>query len=196
MKRFILLLCAGVCLAFAPGSYAQEKSHIEAGVFADYFRLSQTKTSFVGAGARLSFGLFPHVKLEAEMSYDFSRTFTEGFNDTTTGTLTFQNSNVHILHGLFGPKIELGHTRIRPFVVAKGGFTNFGFSRGPVTTDTVFSQINGLRTSNVNALFYPGGGLEGFFGPVGVRLEVGDEMYFNNGTHNNLRVTFGPYIRF
>jgi hypothetical protein len=25
---------------------------------------------------------------------------------------------------------------------------------------------------------------------------VGDTMYFANGTHNNLRVTFGPQFRF
>ena len=37
---------------------------------------------------------------------------------------------------------------------------------------------------------------EGFFGPIGLRVEAGDQMYFNNGTYNNLRVTFGPEIRF
>ena len=39
-------------------------------------------------------------------------------------------------------------------------------------------------------------GVEGFIGRVGLRLEVGDEIYLNNGTFNNLRVTFGPHIRF
>ena len=37
---------------------------------------------------------------------------------------------------------------------------------------------------------------EGTVGPIGLRLDVGDEMYFNNGTHHNLKVMFGPYIRF
>jgi hypothetical protein len=31
---------------------------------------------------------------------------------------------------------------------------------------------------------------------VGIRFDIGDEMYFNSGTHNNLRIAFGPYIRF
>jgi hypothetical protein len=31
---------------------------------------------------------------------------------------------------------------------------------------------------------------------VGLRFEMGDEIYFNNGGHNNLRITFGPIIRF
>jgi hypothetical protein len=43
---------------------------------------------------------------------------------------------------------------------------------------------------------YPGGGVEGFWGPIGLRLEAGDEIYFDNGTHNNLKVTFGPAFRF
>jgi hypothetical protein len=48
----------------------------------------------------------------------------------------------------------------------------------------------------MNGVFYPGGGLEGRIGPVGLRLDIGDEMYFNGGAHNNLRVSFGPFIRF
>ena len=47
-----------------------------------------------------------------------------------------------------------------------------------------------------NDAVYPGGGVEGFFGPVGLRLEVGDDIYFDNGARNNIRVTFGPTIRF
>jgi hypothetical protein len=27
-------------------------------------------------------------------------------------------------------------------------------------------------------------------------VDVGDEIYFQNGAHNNLRITFGPSIRF
>jgi hypothetical protein len=45
-------------------------------------------------------------------------------------------------------------------------------------------------------VLYPGGGVEFFLGPIGIRMEVGDEIYFNDGAHNNLRATFGPQIRF
>jgi len=31
---------------------------------------------------------------------------------------------------------------------------------------------------------------------VGLRLEVGDDIYFDSGVRNNLRVSFGPTIRF
>lgn len=30
----------------------------------------------------------------------------------------------------------------------------------------------------------------------GLRLEAGDDTYFDNGARNNLRVTFGPTLRF
>jgi len=38
--------------------------------------------------------------------------------------------------------------------------------------------------------------LQAHLGPIGLRLDVGDEMYFNNGAHHNLRVAFGPVFRF
>jgi hypothetical protein len=50
--------------------------------------------------------------------------------------------------------------------------------------------------SGTHVAAYPGGGIETFVGPVGLRVEAGDEMYFNSGTNNNLRVTFSPSIRF
>ena len=43
---------------------------------------------------------------------------------------------------------------------------------------------------------YPGGGFEAFAGPIGVRAEVGDDIYFLNGAHNNLGVSLGPQFRF
>ena len=58
------------------------------------------------------------------------------------------------------------------------------------------STILGIRTSSLNAAIYPGGGIEGSLGPLGLRLELGDEIYFNRGAHNNLRLTFGPILRF
>jgi hypothetical protein len=43
---------------------------------------------------------------------------------------------------------------------------------------------------------HPGGGLEGSVDPIGLRSDAGDEVYFSQSTHNNLRVAVGPYIRF
>jgi hypothetical protein len=175
---------------------ASAQDHIEAGAFADYFHLSQTHTNFGGLGARLGFRVYSHVKLEGQMSYDFDQAFTEGFTNTGTGALTIQRTGMRILHGEFGPKLELGHGVIRPFVTLKGGFINFRLNNAPATLSTFVSSVDNLRRSNVDGVLYPGGGLEGHLGPLGLRLDVGDEIYFNHGSHNNLRVAFGPYIRF
>jgi len=194
MKRLALLLI--LAASAVPASFAQENDHAQVGVFADYFRLSQTNTNFAGLGGRFTFTAYRSLKAEAEMGYDFNQVFTEGFTDTSTGTVSINRSNLRVLHGMFGPKLEIGHFPIHPFVTVKGGFVDFRFDNRPATFDTFSSSVQGLRSTNVNGLLYPGGGLEGHIGPVGLRLDVGDDIYFNSGTHHNLRVAFGPYIRF
>jgi len=195
MKRFALLLVfAAVAL---PAARAQsEADHFQAGVFADYFRLSQTKTNFAGLGGRFGVTAYQRLKLEADLGYDFNQVFTEGFTNTTTGSVTLQRSNLRLLHGLIGPKLEVGHGPIHPFLALKGGFFDTQFDSRPATFATFASSVQNLRRKNVNGAFYPGGGLEGSLGPIGLRLDVGDEMYFNHGTHHNVRVAFGPFIHF
>jgi len=193
MKRLALLVFLVGCLA--PHAAAQEE-HVQIGVFADYFRTAQTDNNFAGVGARLSFMSYKLLKFEAQMSYDFNQAFTEGFTNTGTGSVTVSRSRMRVLHGEIGPKLDLGHGPIRPFVTVKVGGINFGFNNAPATVGTFFSSVNNLRTSNVSGVLYPGGGLEGHLGPVGLRLDVGDEIYFNNGAHHNLSMAFGPYLRF
>jgi hypothetical protein len=194
MKRFaFLFLLAGWLVPLAS---AQETEHIQVGAFADYFRLSQTHTNFAGLGARLGVVAYKDLKLEGEMTYDFDQAFTEGFTDETTGTLTIRRSGMRVLHGEFGPKIDLGRFPLHPFLTLKGGFINFRLNNAPATLGTFFSSVDNLRRKTVDGVLYPGGGLEGHLGPLGVRLDIGDEIYFNRGTHNNLRVALGPYIRF
>ena len=191
MSRFAPFLA--LCLVVAsPAVFAQD--HVAVGAYADYFRLSQTDTNFVGVGGRLGVGLGHRVMLEAEMSYDFNQVFTENF--ANGGTITVNRSNYRLLHGLFGPKLALGHTNFHPFVTIKGGFVNARFDAAPATLGTFVSNVQNLRDKNVMGSVYPGGGLEGHIGPVGLRLDVGDEIYFNGGTHHNFRASFGPYIRF
>lgn len=194
MKRLLVLFLLGACAV--PASFAQENDHIQAGIFADYFRESQTNSNLAGVGGRLGFTAFRGVKLEAEAAYDFNAVFTEGFTNTGTGTVSLQRSDMRVLHGMFGPKFAFGHGRVHPFVTVKGGGVAFRFDTRPATFDTFTSSVQGLRLNNVNGVLYPGGGLEGHIGPLGLRLDVGDEMYFNSGTHHNLRLAFGPYIQF
>src|SRR6266849_4145187 len=192
MKRVVLLLFLASWLV--PLAAAQD--HFQVGAYADYFRISQTKTNMAGLGARAGIKVFPHVMLEGEMSYDFQQAFTEGFTNPNGGAITFQNSNVKVLHGLFGPKFVAGHGAIRPFVTLKGGFVNFRLDPRPASLAGFTSTIDNLRANNVSGEIYPGAGLEGHLGPVGLRLEAGDEIYFAGATHHNLRVAFGPFIRF
>lgn len=90
----------------------------------------------------------------------------------------------------------LGHGDVRSFLEVKGGFINDMFDGAPPGYNAFSNQVANLRAQNVNAALLAGGGLEGTVGPVGLRLDVGDEMYFNHGTHNGLKVMFGPFIRF
>ena len=196
MKRFAFLLILAGWLV--PLASAQETEHVQVGIFADYIRLSESHSNFGGLGARLGFVAYKNLKLEAEMGYDFTQAFTESFTDSTTGSVTVRRSNLRLLHGEFGPKVNLSpeYWHFHPFIFVKGGFMNRRISNAPATIGTFFSSTDTLRTDNVSAVLYPGGGLEGRVGPIGVRLDVGDEINFAGGAHNNLRVTFGPYIRF
>ncbi len=191
MKRVaLLLLLAG---GLAPLSSAQD--HFQVGAYGDYFRLTQTNTNLAGLGGRAAVKVFSHVMMEGEMSYDFDQAFTDHCVSTSC-TVTVGNSGLKALHGLFGPKIIGGHGWIRPFLTLKGGFINFQVDPRPATFGTFTDSVNNLRSNNVIGALYPGAGVEGHLGPIGLRLEAGDEIYFASGTHHNARVAFGPFIRF
>jgi hypothetical protein len=194
MKRVALLLFLAGWLV--PLASAQD--HFQAGAYFDYLRLSQTDSNMAGLGGRVGIKVFSHVMLEGEMSYDFKQAFTEGFSDNSTvpPAVTVVNSDLKVLHGLFGPKFVGGHGRIHPFVTVKGGFINFRLDPRPGGVAGFVSSVDNLRANNVSGTLYPAAGLEGHIGPVGLRLEAGDEIYFAGGTHHNVRVAFGPYIRF
>jgi hypothetical protein len=192
MRRIALLI---VVAGFSVAPIAHAQDHAEAGIFAEYFKLQQTRSNFAGIGGRAAVNVVKNVQIEAEMSYDFNQVFTEGFANTSGGTITTQNSNLKILHGLFGPKIQ---TRgpVHLYATVKGGFADFRFDPVPASFNTFASTVSNLRTNNVDAAFYPGVGVEAFFGPIGLRAEVGDEIIFVGGPHHNLRITFGPQVRF
>jgi hypothetical protein len=81
-------------------------------------------------------------------------------------------------------------------VTIQGGFVDAMFDARPATLGSFVSNVQNLRDKNIMGSFYPGGGPEGHNGPLGLHLEVADEIYFNGGTHNHFRASFGPYIRF
>lgn len=188
----VLLLCVGMLLPLS--AFAQNNSdnlnHGEIGVFFNYTRLEHANANMYGVGGRLGFNVHPNVQLEGEMAYDFERKF----NDTVTlpgggGTAT-QVSPLRLVHGLFGPKFQFGTGAFRPFVTVKGGLLNFS------TRTSVGGAISAIPNGDTNGVLYPGGGIEGFLGPVGIRIEAGDEIYFDNGANHNFRLAAGPQFRF
>lgn len=194
MKRSLWLFIAPILLA-APMLLAQSADHAEVGAFVDYFRFNQISPTrnFVGLGGRAAFNLRPSVQLEAEMAYDFKRNFVRTFTNGASTELV--NTNFRTLHGLFGPKIQTGSGPVRLFVTGKVGFDNFSISNQNATSG--FTSAVGLTNGTTDFAVYPGAGVEMFWRYLGLRAEVGDEIYFDHGSsHNNVRITFGPQLRF
>ena len=195
MNRRLAILVTAFLFAAASIVMAQEHSdHVEIGAFADYFRFSATDpaSNFLGVGGRLAVNLNRDIQLEAEMAYDFKRNYTSSFSDgVTTETV---DTRFRTLHGLFGPKFQSGSGPFRVFVTGKAGFDNFSVS--PASPGAGFTSSIGLNNGTTDFAVYPGGGFEAFAGPFGMRFEAGDEIYFDHGSHSNLKVTIGPQIRF
>lgn len=195
MKRIALLLV--VALGFAmPLLMAQEqRDHADIGVFADYLRLSRTDPdlNLVGIGARAGFNTSSHLQLEGEMSYDFKRNFTSTFSNGFSTQLV--TTRLRTLNALFGPKFNTNVHGVRAFGTFKVGMVNFSASNQNAPQGFT-SALGNVTSGNTRPAIYPGAGFEGFWGPIGLRLEAGDDIYFDHGARNNLKVTFGPQFRF
>jgi hypothetical protein len=184
-----------VVFASPSPSFAQKR--VEVGVFLDYLSISQTSTDNYGVGGRIGYRIHSNVMMEGELAYDYGLNFNEAFRNIVNGNIAaIGRTSIGVTHGLFGPTLQPSHGGFRPFITFKGGFVDFRLSPSLVPYSNVVSALTGIRTSNLNAAIYPGGGVEASLGPVGLRFEIGDEIYFNNGGHNNLRITFGPTLRF
>ena len=196
MKRVLFFVIAS-CLTAAPSLFGQALNgdRFEGGVFTDYFGLQRTtpNTNYFGLGARAAFNVSPSWQLEGEMSYDFKKNFTSTFSNGVTTQLV--NTRLRNLHALFGPKYSFGTGAVRAFVTGKTGFINFSVSDQNAPAGFK-GALGGVTSGNTRVAFYPGVGVEGFKGPFGLRLEVGDEMYLDSGVRHNMRVTFGPQLRF
>jgi hypothetical protein len=173
------------------------QKRVEVGVFIDYVSISQTNTNNFGLGGRFGYRIHRDVMMEGELAYDYGINFDEAYRNIANGNLSaIEHTSIGVTHGLFGPTLQLSGGGFRPFVTLKAGFMDFRLSPSVLPYSDVASAVLGLRTSNLNAAMYPAAGVEAALGPLGLRLEAGDEIYFNNGAHQNLRITFGPIIRF
>jgi hypothetical protein len=190
-----LTLCFLAPLLLTSFSPAQQR--VEVGIFLDSLSISQTSTNNFGLGARFGYRIHPSIMLEGELAYDYGLNFDETYRDITNGDIiAIAHTSVGVTHSLFGPRIERSSGHFHPFATLKAGFIDFRLSPGLLPYSSIVSSVFGLRTSNLNAALYPAAGLAATIGPLGLRFEAGDELYFNQGTHNNLRITFGPFLRF
>src|SRR5260370_25769096 len=102
MKRLVLSAVLVLCFANPSFIFAQalKGDHVEVGAFADYFRLDRTDPglNYAGVGGRLPFNLRPSAQLEAEMAYDFHRSYN---NPCTDGSIV--PAKTHTLHSLCCP---------------------------------------------------------------------------------------------
>jgi hypothetical protein len=186
MKRILLVMA--LVLTLAPALFAQ--NHGELGAFFNFTRLADTSTNFYGVGGRVGFNLSKHVQLEGEGAYDFEQDFTLTASSAGNPAFVGQRAGLRMIHGLFGPKFQIGTHALRVYGTAKGGLINFSTASGFQT------QISQISDGDTDAVFYPAGGVELYAGPLGIRAEIGDEIWFANTTKNNLRITIGPQIRF
>jgi len=192
MKRLAVFAVLALLIA-APGLvFAQTENHVEVGGFGEYYRFDQGNTpiiNFVGVGGRAGFYVNPWASIEGELSYDFERNQTNFFSNGAT--TSFATTRTRPLHGLFGPKFNFGTGNANVFATGKVGFINFASSDQSVAE--AFGNVDAGKT---RFAVYPGVGVEGFWGHIGLRAEVGDEVYFSGGAKNNLKISFGPHFRF
>lgn len=199
----LAILIVPACLAaqsnstYPPSPSSQAWDHGEIAAFVDYYRFTQYSptTNFVGVGGLVGFNANPHVAFEAEMTYDFAQNFTsQSGNGAST---SFSRTSVRPLTGLFGPKFQVGSSGpVRAFVTGKLGFVDFSTSSKAISGGAFTGAVNHIGGSATYFAVYPGGGIEFFGGPIGFRIEAGDELYLNNGVHNNLKIDGGPAFRF
>ena len=188
--RHFLLLASFLCLSL-PG-FAQL---IELGAFGSFghFDLPPFPSDTVGVGGRLNIGLSHYLALEGEGSYDFKH---PGVQIVSTGVgFNVTQLRLGVVHANGGFKLQTKGGSY--FLFLKGGILNF---YPDVRTTTLVGTIQGAiprsGTSFSEAVFYPGAGIDFHAGILGIRVDAGDEIYWDDGTHHNLRVTFGPTIRF
>jgi hypothetical protein len=126
------------------------------------------------------------------MACDFRRSYTQTFTNSVSTELV--SPRFRTLHGFFGAKLQTGSGPFGGFVTGEVGFENFEVNNNNATAG--FTSSVRLGNGTTRFAIHPGGGFEAFAGPIGVRAEVGDDIYFLNGAHNNLRVSLGPQFRF
>ncbi len=185
------LLIGVVALSFCAAAQAQRG---EIGFYGDFLRFPPA--SLGGVGIKGLLALSRHVALEGEGSYYFNRTFTETAVDPTSGATAMIKGHMHASNVLGGLSFSKPSAHIRPFITMKLGLLTINPTGLPSPLTSTSAILNQIRTSHNNFAIFPAAGVEAYSGKWGFRLDVGDEIYFLNGSNSNLRITFGPNYMF
>jgi hypothetical protein len=183
-------------MAFFLVRFAQAQ-HVEIGGFANYSNTSIATFphNALGIGGRIDFNLHRLLQAEFETAYDFKHASFVLATSSVSAALT--GSELGILHVNGGLKLQTRGGSF--FLFAKGGVNRYDPVR-TITTITGLPIVSSTTPASPNVftegIFYPGGGIGFHAGPLGIRLDVGDEIYWSNGAHHNFRATFGPTFRF
>ena len=196
--RIRLAAIIGIMAPFLLVPHVQAQGNNEVGVFAQYLHLKPASTG--GIGGRLSLLVTSGIQFELEGVKDFkSKAFNGQFQDST-GTLVTQKLTTDGYEFLAGPRFAL-RGKIPVFVSVRGGAFHFtthlpdiGPNFQPNTTPP--GVPIGFRFKGTTGVLYPSAGVEFGSSTAGLRLDVGDEILFNYGQRNNLKIEVGPVFRF
>ncbi len=170
-----------------------------AGVYFDYTRLQGVPVNLFGVGGRVGINVQKHFAFEGEFAYDFHGDSTSRScfgSECVFGIFNVTTTHAHVLHGLFGPKVQTAGRHLRLFGELKGGFLH-------LTADTTLTEEGNpvfipvsFSTSQTHAALFPGGGVELLKQRWGLRVEAGDEIFWSGGAQHNLKLMTGPEFRF
>jgi hypothetical protein len=191
------LLRVWLLLSILPSSFAVAQ-HVELGAFANYSHIDHPNTvsNLVGAGGRINVNLARILQLEVESAYDFKYPHVTSVQQQNG--ITVNTSRLGIVHANAGLKVQSPGGSF--FLFVKGGMNQYRTetqSQSVIATPPTIAIVQFPDRNFSKGILYPGGGIGFHAGPLGIRLDVGDEIAWINGSANHsLRVTFGPTFRF
>jgi len=172
--------------------------HVEIGAFAQYDQQSMPEFAghLFGLGGRADFNTAKTLQLELELSYDFAHPSFQLSQSAAAAVLT--DNRLRVLHANAGLKLQTPDGSF--FLFLKGGANKYGQESNVQTVFGVppftITTLSVPERTFTKGILYPGGGVGFHAGILGIRLDAGDEIFWSNGAQHNLRVTFGPTIRF
>jgi hypothetical protein len=172
--------------------------HVELGVFGNYSRVDESPAgqNLVGLGGRADINLARILQLELEMAYDFKYPHVQ----TTQGAsaVVFNTTQLGVIHANAGLKLQSRGGSFFAFV--KGGVNQYQIEAEVQTVTGVPPTVSKVRLPDrtyLKGILYPGAGIGFHAGPLGIRVDAGDEILWIDGSaSHNFRLTFGPTIRF